>query len=79
MDFALDGYTVLTVSDTVKIWHAATGVCLDTLSGHTAHLLSGLHDATFSPDGRLVLTASDDSAVKSVERHDRTMFNDVFW
>ena len=117
-DFSLDGSgTIRIVSEglcsraaphVVQIWHAATGVCLDTLSGHTARLLScfvstgalehalaydasqgaysiwnletescvstlsghtdhfhpGLNDATFSPDGFLLLTASDDSAVK---------------
>ena len=38
------------------VWDARTGECVATLTGHTDSVL----DIAVSPDGRLVLTASDD-------------------
>src|SRR5260221_12660897 len=45
---------------TVKIWDAATGRVLQTLSGHA----SGVMDVAFSPDGNHVATASRDTTIK---------------
>ncbi len=45
---------------TARIWDAATGNQLSTLSGHT----DNVWDATFSPDGTQVATASDDGTTR---------------
>ena len=54
--FSADGQQVLTASldQTAKVWSAASGECLRTLSGHTDRVYS----AVFSADGQQVLTAS---------------------
>ena len=44
----------------VKIWDAATGERIATLSGHA----SQVNDAVFSPDGRLISTAGADGTAK---------------
>src|SRR5438477_582964 len=44
----------------VKLWDAATGVALQTLEGHTAQV----NAVTFSPDGKLLVSASDDHTVR---------------
>ena len=45
---------------TAQVWDAKTGVALVTLSGHTAKI----NAAEFSPDGRLVVTASKDKTAR---------------
>ena len=53
---------ILTASrdGTAKIWSAASGQCLQTLTGHGFDV----NTAVFSPDGERVLTASNDSSAK---------------
>jgi WD40 repeat protein len=46
--------------DTAKVWDAASGEELLTLSGHAGQVFS----ATFSPDGGHIVTASDDGTAK---------------
>lgn len=43
----------------VNLWHIPTGVLLLTLNEHT----SGVVDAAFSPDGRMLATSADDGQV----------------
>ena len=52
-------------ADTMKIWHATTGVCLDELSEHEGGVLSGF----VSPDGLASLHTSVDGTccVSNVE------------
>jgi WD40 repeat protein len=45
---------------TAQVWDAKTGVALVTLSGHT----DTINAAEFSPDGRLVVTASKDKTAR---------------
>ena len=45
---------------TACIWDAATGECRRMLKGHTTHVNS----VSFSPDGSLVATASDDKTAR---------------
>ena len=45
---------------TARIWETATGRLLAVLSGHHARLRS----AMFSPDGRRIITASDDASAR---------------
>jgi WD40 repeat protein/energy-coupling factor transporter ATP-binding protein EcfA2 len=45
--------------NTVKLWNVKTGQLLETLSGHTKHILS----IAFSPNGKILATGSADSTV----------------
>jgi WD40 repeat protein len=53
-EFSADGSRVVTAAEdhTARIWEAGTGTLLATLSGH----LAGVWRASFSRDGRHVLT-----------------------
>jgi WD40 repeat protein len=42
------------------VWDAKTGAVLATLSGHTAPV----NDASFSPDGARIVTASNDGTAR---------------
>lgn len=59
-NFSSDGKTLVTASedDTAKVWDAATGKPLVTLTGH----LRGVRAANFNPDGKIVVTAGLDGA-----------------
>ncbi|KAK0710684.1 WD40-repeat-containing domain protein [Lasiosphaeris hirsuta] len=46
--------------NTVKIWDAATGICIQTLEGHS----SAVRSVAFSPDSKLVTSGSGDNNVK---------------
>jgi WD40 repeat protein len=68
--FSEDGRLILTAGvpskntshpeTTAKVWEVQTGKLLLTLTGHTNKISS----ARFSPDGRTVLTGSDDGTVR---------------
>jgi len=61
--FSPDGRRIITGSrdQTAKIWEAASGGELLTLSGHTAYIAF----VAFSPDGQRVITASGDQTAKA--------------
>jgi WD40 repeat protein len=44
----------------IRLWDAATGQYLLSLSGHSA----AVNDLRFSPDGKRIVSASDDGSVK---------------
>jgi sugar lactone lactonase YvrE len=48
------------VDKTARVWEAATGRSLATLQGHS----SVVNSAAFSPDGKWVVTASDDKTAR---------------
>ncbi len=62
VDFSPDGTWIASGSseDTVKMWNAATGVLIKTLSGHTDDVMS----VAFSPDGTKIASGSKDNSVK---------------
>ncbi len=72
MAFSPDGRLLATTSieGTVRLWDPATGNFLRTLADDTCGIWMGLVDhggawgAAFSPDGRLLATASGDAAVQ---------------
>ncbi|MCP4361295.1 MAG: hypothetical protein GY796_25075, partial [Chloroflexi bacterium] len=59
--FSPDGRQVVTAGTdkTARIWDVATGEELQVLTGHTA----GLTNVAYSPDGKLIATASDEPDV----------------
>lgn len=59
--FSSDGQRVLGIGAQVQIWDAATGASGPTLSSHGQWVL----DATFSLDGRRVLTAAEDGMART--------------
>jgi WD40 repeat protein/TPR repeat protein len=69
--FSPDGKRVLTASTdgTARIWDAATGEELKTLSGHKDAVTS----AVFRPDGRFVVTASRDESLRVWDAEDGTI------
>ncbi len=60
--YSPDGTKIVSTSadNTIKIWDANTGSCLQTLIGHTDYVYS----ASFSPDGRKIVSASKDNSRK---------------
>ncbi len=61
--YSPDGTKILTsgiIGGGAKVWDAATGTLLLTLTGHA----SNVNSAAFSPDGTKIITASSDSTVK---------------
>ena len=48
------------IDRTARLWDPATGDCLRTLTGHTAVV----YGVAFSPDGRLLATASIDNTAR---------------
>lgn len=55
-EFNPSGTRILTVAGIARLWDARSGQMLRELNGHDAQVLS----ARFSPDGRLIVTASAD-------------------
>jgi WD40 repeat protein len=69
--FSPDGRRIVTASNdrTARIWDAASGVQLAVLSGHGAGLAAddesgNVRSAAFSPDGRRIVTASNDKTAR---------------
>ena len=60
--YSPDGQHIISGSGdkSVKIWDAATGNCLQTLTGHTSHVFS----VAYSPDGQHIVSGSFDKSVK---------------
>ena len=60
--YSPDGASIVTASgdDTAKVWEAASGAELLTLSGHEDWVIS----AAYSPDGASIVTASADGTAK---------------
>ena len=48
------------VDRTIKIWDANTGICLQTLKGHS----DGVTSVAFSPDGTRIISGSYDKTIK---------------
>ena len=70
-EFSFDGRLIVTASgdtifsgssndNTVRVWDVATGVCQQTMLGHTSPVTS----ARFGPEGQKIVSASDDSTVR---------------
>ena len=51
-------------ADTARVWDASTGEALATMRGHGSSNVESLASASFSPDGRLVLTSGADGTTK---------------
>ncbi len=69
--FSPDGWRIVTASNdrTARIWDAASGVQLAVLSGHGEGLPAddgggNVRSAAFSPDGRRIVTASNDKSAR---------------
>ncbi len=62
VDFSPDGKTIASGShdQTVRVWDASSGQCLNILQGHT----EGVMSVVFSPDGKAVASGSYDGAIK---------------
>jgi WD40 repeat protein len=59
--FSPDGEQILIKTcTTVKLWDVITGDSIVELKGHT----SNINDVQFSPDGKFIITASDDQTAK---------------
>ena len=60
--FSPDGQSIVSASwdETVRVWSAATGECVQTLWGHSGPVYS----AQFSADGQSIVSASDDNTVR---------------
>ena len=62
-----DGATFISGSgdNMVRIWDAATGNCLQTLTGHTGPVIS----VAYSPDGQHIVSGSDDNSIRVWDAH----------
>ncbi len=62
VSFSPDGQTLASgsYSGTLTLWNVATGVKLQTLTGHASEVRS----AAFSPDGKLIASGSTDRTIK---------------
>jgi len=58
--YSPDGSRILTASQTLRIWDAASGEEITALVGHTG----GVSACVFSPDGTLIASGSGDNTVK---------------
>ena len=60
--YSPDGTKIVSASgdNTIKIWDANTGTCLQTLTGHT----NSVYSASYSPDGTKIVSASRDNKIK---------------
>ncbi|MBO7074727.1 MAG: TIR domain-containing protein [Bacteroidales bacterium] len=61
VSFSLDGKSMVSASTDVKIWNAITGQLIHTLDVPPYIVRSSV----FSPDGKLIVTASDDNTVRT--------------
>ena len=60
--YSPDGTKIVSGSydNTIKIWDANTGACLQTLTGHSG----GVESVAYSPDGTKIISGSWDRTVK---------------
>jgi WD40 repeat protein len=64
--FSPDGTLLVSAGgdDTVRVWEAATGTAVHTLTGHRSRRNKHIDGMAFSPDGTLLATAGTDGAVR---------------